>query len=875
MHAPPFSNFAEGPPSHELLPRCSAATEPEHKFCQHCGHGLEQPSATVSDASPMSGPNLSTVRFQASDLPTARGLRRNYQLDELFAGRSELVIGRAPECDIRLAHPTVSRLHARLVRTPQGLELRDLGSVNGVQVNGRLIQEAALVRENERVGIGPFLFTLSGGMVHVLDNSRSLRLEARNLEKVVVVKRGVMRKLLDDVNLVVEPGEFISLLGPSGSGKSTLMDCLNGRRPATSGKVLANGEDFYRHYDNFRQSLGYVPQRDIVHTQLTVERALYYTARLRLPTDTGPRELNTRIEEVLALMELVPHRNTLIDQLSGGQIKRVSLGAELLASPALLYIDEATSGLDAGTEARMMHLFRDLANEGKSVVCITHNVDNVDLCNLILILMRGKLVYYGPPQEARTYFGVSRISEVYDQLAKRDPEKWEREFAVSSLFVEFVEKRLAAVSGEAALAAPAPALLPNDNLTKLGLAGLGATVGAGRLPSESQALSPAAALQAKEKQRRRRTSPVHQFLVLTLRYAELVWRDQRSFRLLLFQAPLVALFILLGFLGRPYQARLTVPRPLTADEKQTLQDLQTALTIVPDQDKVSPQQLKMMQMWNLPPQKDDDPPLSVAQFVKGLQKFRDQKMLDMILKTEGPAVPDRDVTDPRYTFVLLFLLAITILWFGCNNAAKEIVKEEAIYGRERAVNLALGSYLASKFVVLSIITAFQVLQLMVCVYGVMELAHYGLGLDRPRPFVEVGGQAQGYLLDYGLQYGVLVLLGMTGVALGLFLSTCVSTPDRANALLPYVLIPQIILGGGIMAVEMQPLKSIAMMVSPVYWAYSVIRSGASTLPSYFPGANGALEVDQIWLPCLALVVQLVVLLLATAWFLRQKDVRRA
>jgi ABC-type multidrug transport system ATPase subunit len=88
---------------------------------------------------------------------------------------------------------------------------------------------------------------------------------------------------------------------------------------------------------------------DIIHTQLTVYRALYYTARLRLPTDTDPAELHARIESVIEEMELGPHRDTLAANLSGGQIKRVSLGAELLAQPCLLYIDEATSGLDAGT----------------------------------------------------------------------------------------------------------------------------------------------------------------------------------------------------------------------------------------------------------------------------------------------------------------------------------------------------------------------------------------------------------------------------------------------------------------------------------------------------------------------------------------------
>src|SRR5262249_26705447 len=160
------------------------------------------------------------------------------------------------------------------------------------------------------------------------------------------------------------------------------------------------------------------------------------------PPDTNYNELSGRIEEVIKVMELGPHRDTLVANLSGGQIKRVSLGAELVARPALLYIDEATSGLDAGTEARMMRLFRQLSREGKSVFCITHNVDNVDLCDLILILAAGRLAYYGPPRESLTYFGVSRISDIYDRLSVKSPEAWEQEFRSCSLHRTFVADRL-------------------------------------------------------------------------------------------------------------------------------------------------------------------------------------------------------------------------------------------------------------------------------------------------------------------------------------------------------------------------------------------------------------------------------------------------
>src|SRR5262249_27947068 len=268
--------------------------------------------------------------------------------------------------------------HARLERRTSGLWLTDLGGVNGTRYEGQRITEPMRLHACERVGIGPFLLYCEGENLHVLDGSRKMRLGAGDLEKMIRQIDGKPRKLLDHITLAVEPGEFVTLLGPSGSGKSTLMDCLNGRRRATAGKVLANGEDFYQHYDSFRQSLGYVPQKDIVHTQLSVARALEYTARLRLPADTDPAQLRSRVEEVLEEMELTAHRQKLVANLSGGQVKRVSLGAELLARPCMLYVDEATSGLDAGTESRMMELFRKLADHGKSIVCITHNVDNVD-----------------------------------------------------------------------------------------------------------------------------------------------------------------------------------------------------------------------------------------------------------------------------------------------------------------------------------------------------------------------------------------------------------------------------------------------------------------------------------------------------------------
>jgi ABC-type multidrug transport system ATPase subunit len=847
----------------KICPQCARDNPADAAFCQGCGKPLTLLPGSASQAP--------TVRYVGPLLGVLGELRRTTPLQTLFAGKSRLRIGRSADCDVCLSHPMVSRHHALLERRPDGrLRVTDLESINGVTVNGERIGEPTIVRDNVSIGIGPFLFTTRAGQLNTIDSSRSLRLEARHLEKAVPDRGGSKRLLLDDINLAIEPGEFVSLLGPSGSGKSTLMDCLNGRRWPTAGQVLANGEDFYRYFDSFRQSLGYVPQKDIVHTQLTVFRALYYTARLRLPPDTSNNELSGRIEEVMQVMELGPHRDTLVANLSGGQIKRVSLGAELLARPCLLYIDEATSGLDAGTEARMMRLFRQLAEEGKSLICITHNVDNVDRCHLILVLARGKLIYYGPPRDAPGYFQVQRISEIYDRIGERDLAQWEEQFQRSELHQEFVLKRL------------------------------GTTEQSPEAEREDYTSLP----------RRPQRPPLwHQFQILTARYAELLWGDKRSFRLLMLQAPAVAVILLIGFINKPFQGTLPRLRHLTDQEQNVLlvlkgiekdlaregkdmaagkNEAQTEATFYIERlgikKKVTASELrqKLKELEASPPNSlqrkaleeikievtsgDAKLPIDLKQASDLQQLLVQSKLSTKLLETDKvmPVVPEDKMVDPRYTYMMLFMVVIIVLWFGCNNAAKEIVKEEAIYGRERAVNLGILPYLSSKFLLLTLVTAAQSLLLIALLYGALEALHY---YD---PSYQVPPEQ--YQLDYLGQVGVLVLLSMTGVALGLLLSACVATPDRANALLPYVLIPQIILGGGIMPVKDGILYLLAVVLSPVYWAFRAVRKGTHDLPDYSGYQTD--YADDPWLASGVLVLQLAVLLIMTAWFLRQKDVQR-
>jgi hypothetical protein len=511
-----------------------------------------------------------------------------------------------------------------------------------------------------------------------------------------------------------------------------------------------------------------------------------------------------------------------------------------------LYIDEATSGLDAGTESRMMRLFRAMADDGRSVICITHNVDNVDRCHLAAVLMRGRLVYLGPPAEAPAYFGVDRLSEVYDRLEEKESEVWEKTFTASSFHAQFVARRRTSPLGE-----------PGGSLVPVAMPGA-ATSGL----FASVVLSPPPA--AAPRQRRFRSRFVKsrelwaalvtcawQFRVLTARYAELLLGDRRSMALLWLQAPLVAVFILLGFSNKPYEQPLPGPQ-LSEPECQAVKGVMDMARQLPQAEGARWQGLEQVPL----PATDGHTTATAADLARAAQRLDESRLLDTALQLQG-------VIDPRYNFMLLYILAITVMWFGCNNAAKEIVKEESIYGRERAVNLGIVPYLGSKFLVLSVVSAMQTLVLLGVVFGGLWLLHVAFGQEMP---------ANQYRLGFSGEFGVLALLSMAGVACGLLLSACVSSPDRANALLPYVLIPQIILGGGMISVHHEPLHGLALVLSPVYWAYRGIGRGATSLPPEVP--FHADYNDSVWIACAALATQVVVLLILTAWFLRRKDVGR-
>ena len=328
------------------------------------------------------------------------------QLD--LGAKTSLTFGRAPTNDIVLDHPQISRNHATLTRQGAELVLQDLGSTNGTYVNGAPITSAVLDR-NDHIRIGPFDFVLAGatGSAPSLRADDGVRIDGIDLT--TRVGKGTI--ILQSVSLTIFPREFVAVVGGSGWGKSTLVKALAGARPATSGTVLYNGLDLSSHFAAFRTSIGYVPQDDIIHRDLTVERALEYAARLRLPADTTAAERERRVQEVLHDLNLTPHRAKYIDDLSGGQRKRVSIGVELLTRPNLFFLDEPTSGLDPAGRKQTIELIRELSGRDRTIIIATHILSDVErVCSDVGIISQGRMIYSGPMADMRRLARQGTIS---------------------------------------------------------------------------------------------------------------------------------------------------------------------------------------------------------------------------------------------------------------------------------------------------------------------------------------------------------------------------------------------------------------------------------------------------------------------------------
>ena len=563
----------------------------------------------------------------------------------------QLTIGRLPDNTIALNHPQISAHHALLEKVEGGYRIIDTNSTNHVYVNGQIVTNQ-LLHTGDEIRVGPYHFTYTGAELKQYDESNHIRIDALQLKKI----GNNATILLDDISLAIPPRKFVALVGGSGAGKSTLMDALNGLRPAQEGTVLYNGVDYYHNLAAFNTQLGYVPQDDIVHRELTVERALYYAARLRLPSDFTKKQIQWRIDEVLEDVEMSDRRGLLVSKLSGGQRKRVSIALELLANPSVFFLDEPTSGLDPGLDRKMMSLLRRLADRGRTIVLVTHATNNINTCDYICFLAQGgRLAYFGPPNAAKEFFGKTDFAEIYSTLepTKEQPDipaQAEVRFRASADYQRYVAEPLGQEPRQA---------VPKTTTT--------------------------AKLTRRQAWRNRQGRGWSQFLLLSTRYLELLKNDVGNLLILLLQAPVIAIMLVLmarfeigtgvfdaNKLVQCHTQILTASGPLALPQaRQTaLIDCSQVLTFL-----------------------KSDPNGQLFAQSKGNAQ---QALQDFIVV--GPGADAKKI---------LFIMAFATVLFGCINGTREFVKEAAIYRRERAVNLGIMPYMLSKIGVLGVLCLLQ------------------------------------------------------------------------------------------------------------------------------------------------------------------------
>jgi ABC-type multidrug transport system ATPase subunit len=317
---------------------------------------------------------------------------------KLKAGETAIV-GRDPDVEVVYDTPNVSRKHAQLRRTSKGMVVEDLGSTNGTWVNGDRIRKPTEIAPGDDVRFGHQKLQLTRGFAIELPLSgggaTGVRIDGEALVRMVGSGPG-RRRVIDDLNFSILPGEMVALMGPSGAGKTSLLTTIAGYTPPSSGQIFMDGMSLYSHFGLFREAVGYVPQEDVMHRSLTVEEVLYYQAKLNFPAEVTRDEINDRIGLILAQLDLQDVRHSVVGDevrrgLSGGQRKRLNVAMELMSEPAALLLDEPTSGLDARSAIQLIRQCRGLASSGRTVIMTIHQPrrEAFDLFDKLLLLTKG------------------------------------------------------------------------------------------------------------------------------------------------------------------------------------------------------------------------------------------------------------------------------------------------------------------------------------------------------------------------------------------------------------------------------------------------------------------------------------------------------
>jgi ABC-type multidrug transport system ATPase subunit len=624
------------------------------------------------------------------------------------------------------------------------------------------------------------------------------------------------KTLLKDVSFRIRPGDFVCVLGPSGAGKTTLVRAILGERKITAGRLLVGGHDVFREADSLRGSIGYVPQRDVNPEALSVERALHYAAEVRLPAEASATERQAAIDRVVAEVGLDSVRHETIGNLSGGEMKRASLAAEMLAAPGLLVIDEATSSLDPATEARIMTLLAERARAGTTVVAVTHHLDNVDKADKLLILGHGEVVWFGSRVEALGHFGVHRLADVYVAIEDKPPGFWSARWQER----EAADRRMA--DGQ-----------QNDG-TNGDQAGSAATE---RVASLEAVSIPGFA---------------RQFATFFCRELETVARDRVGIRMDILLPLVLAAVVLAGFSATKFRDPLMLTRFLDPGEKSVLADVwgevsqAIATDSVDEQDGSIPGQIRVFL--------DSQP--------KMLAHLRDPctaRLVRDALTDTVPVAPDHEIIDPGGTFKWLSLMSICMVILGFVTGFREIVKERPMLDLERRHGLWFIAYVVAKVAALAVVLAVQIAIFRTTV-ELGFLLREALGGDAPAAIYRRSAVVSG---------GCNWLAAVACATIGLIVSACVRSTDKGVLAVPLLITPQILLGATILPITGGLLKILAMLFSPLYWAHRGCRSEGPGVPDFWQNLGN--YDPALWIPIAALSTQIVVATLATILVLRWQE----
>lgn len=231
--------------------------------------------------------------------------------------------------------------------------------------------------------------------------------------------------LLKDIHMVIPQGHMVLLLGGSGAGKTTFLNAVTGYEKADA-SITINDINVYKNYDHVKYNLGFVPQQELMRGNDTVLKTLQDAANIRLPASMSHKDKEKRVIEVLETFGLAMLQNNMVEKLSGGQKKRLSIAIEFISDPELFILDEPDSGLDGVVARSLFEKLRDIADQGKIVIVITHTPDRVvDLFDDVIVLAKdstrtGRLAFYGPVNAAKNFFARGTMEAVLRTINQKE-----------------------------------------------------------------------------------------------------------------------------------------------------------------------------------------------------------------------------------------------------------------------------------------------------------------------------------------------------------------------------------------------------------------------------------------------------------------------